>query len=79
MNAVMNSDFMFGTPIYVQELLGLIFQPGYLLSWLRLFMISYSPSIQMLGYCHKIHYNLLAVSFLYCSASKLPFPGEWCS
>jgi hypothetical protein len=30
---------MFGTPVYVQEFLGLIFQPGYWLSWLRVFMI----------------------------------------
>jgi len=70
---------MFRTLIYVQELLGLIFQPGYWLSWLRLFMIFHSPSIQMLGYCRKIGYNHLAESCLYCSASKLPFPGEWCS
>jgi len=73
------SGFMFGTPIYAQELLGLIFQPGYWLSWLRLFMIFHSPFIQMLGYCHKIGYNHLAVSRLYCSVSKLPFPREWCS
>jgi len=68
MNAVMNQILCLELLFYVQELLGLIFQPGYWLSWLRLFINFHSPSIQMLGYCRKIGYNHLAVSCLYCSA-----------